>query len=162
VKELGYFHASGPLLLNQLASELADNTVEISSASAKRLYNAFQKGYRDSEMAQNLKPLHVLEPLKTNNDHAATNELIVSRVTLDETTGKCPRSGVQLRLINLDDGRKKQLQEGLVYLASTSYEERHQRKNDLAKDSLERFTTWLDKREGHPFTAIIGAYPSRS
>jgi hypothetical protein len=158
VKELGYSHASGPLLLNLLASELADNAVEISSASAKRLYNAFQKGYRDSEMAsQDLKPLHVLEPLKTNNDRAATNELIVSRVTLDETTGKCPRSGVQLRLINLDDGHKKQLQEGLFHLASTSYEERQNRKSDLAKSSLERFTTWLDTREGRPFTAIIGA-----
>jgi hypothetical protein len=157
VKELGYSHASGPLLLNQLASELADNTIEISAASAKRLYSAFQKGYRDSEMAQDLKPLHVLEPLKTNNDRAATNELIVSRVTLDETTGQCPRSGVQLRLINLDDGQKQQLQEGLVYLASTSYEERHLRKNDKAKDSLDRFTRWLDSRQGPPFTAIIGA-----
>jgi hypothetical protein len=142
--EMGYTHASGPQLFDKLASELADGAIEISSASAKRLYNAFQKGFRDDEMASKLEPLHLLQTLNTCNERAAANELIVSRVTLDESTGRCPRTGAQLRLINLDADQKRQLQDGLMYLAETSYEERHRQKNTIAVDAIKQFGEWLE------------------
>ena len=67
IEELPYPVKCGPELFNALASELADNSVEISSASAKRLYNAFQRG---NDPNKNLKQLHLLESLKTKNDVA--------------------------------------------------------------------------------------------
>ena len=144
VKELGYAEEAGPGLFDLLAEELAGNTIEITSASAKRLYNAFQRGYRDHEASRNLKSLHLLEPLKTCNDPADPEELVVSRVSVDEKSGICPRTGVQLRLINLDKEQKEKLQSGLVHLSATTYEERHKEKNSKAEDSIRRFGEWLE------------------
>ena len=144
-EEVGYADASGPLLFDRLASELSEDEVEISSGLAKRLYNAFQKGFSDGKgKAGDLQPLHILEPLKPFNDPARSNELIVSRVTLDENTGSCPRSGAQLRLINLNSGQKKQLQDGLMYLASTSYDKKHAKRKHMATTSLQKFQDMLE------------------
>jgi hypothetical protein len=141
VKELGYTVASGPILFDLLASELAENSVEISSASTKRLYNAFRLGFKDSS---DIKALHLLESLKTFNDPAKLDELVVSRVTLDQTNGLCPRTGTQLRLIGLDTAQKKQLQDGLIHLSMTSYEERARKNNKKAETDLRNFGEWLE------------------
>jgi len=152
-EDLPYSKKCGPNLFNDLASELADICVEISSASAKRLYNAFQRGNDPNE---NLKQLHLLESLKTNNDLAKSDELIVSRVRIDQSTGRCPRSGAQLRLINLDPIQKIRFQDALLNLVSSSYRERHRNssKPEVA-DKLRKFGEWLQNRSGKPFTAII-------
>ena len=144
VVELGYAEGSGPGLFDLLATELAENTIEITSASAKRLYNAFQHGYREHEASRNLKSLHLLESLKTCNDPADLDELVVSRVLVDDKSGICPRTGVQLKLINLDKGQKQTLQAGLIQLSATSYEERHKEKNSKAEDSIREFGEWLE------------------
>lgn len=143
-------------MLNILISDLAEQTIEISSASAKRLYNAFQRGFQGNDPKMNLKHLHLLESLQMNNELAEPDELIVSRVRLDEFTGKCPRSGAQLRLINLDPTQKRSFQKALLYLVSSSYQERHRNatKTDVA-EKLNRFGEWLQTRNGKPFTAII-------
>ena len=133
-----------PKLFDKLLDELSGDAVEITSASAKRLYNAFQKGFQGSEGIVELKPLHILEPLKPQNQRAERTELIVSRVTLEEATGRCPRSGAQLRLIDLESSQKQKLREGLMSLASTSYEKRSQEKNDKATKALKMFGEWLE------------------
>lgn len=107
--ELGYDVASGPRLFDRLASELAEDAIEISSASAKRLYNAIVRGFD----GHGLRSLHLLESLPTCNDSAPATELVANRVLLDATNGKCPRTGVQLRLINLDGEQKEKLKSGL-------------------------------------------------
>ena len=143
-------------MLDILVTELAEHSIEISSASAKRLYNAFQRGFRGDNPKMNLKQLHLLESIRTNNDLAETDEIIVSRVEIDESTGICPRSGVQLRLINLDPNQKIRFQEALLQLVSTSYKERHrQAKSINVSEKLHRFGRWLQTRDGKPFTAII-------
>lgn len=141
IGELGYSEGSGPILFDQLASELAENSVEISAASAKRLYNAFQRGFEDSS---NIQPLHLLESIQTCNEPVKSDELVVSRVALDESNGRCPRTGTQLRLIGLDATQKKQLQDGLIHLSTTSYEERARKKNSKAEVELRRFSEWLE------------------
>ena len=151
-----YSTKSGPELFNILVSELAEHSIEITSASAKRLYNAFQRGFQYDAIGKNLKQLHLLESLRVNNEPAKEGELIVSRVQVDKATGKCPRSGSQLRLINLDAVQKKQFQEGLLYLVSSSYQERHRNasRKDVA-ENLQKFGEWLQNRSGRPFTAIV-------
>lgn len=140
VRELGYAEASGPILFDLLASELAEHSVEISAASAKRLYNAFQRGFEDSG---NIKPLHLLESILPCNEPVKSEQVVVSRVTLDKRTGRCLKTGTQLRLIGLDEAQKVQLQEGLIDLSTTAYEERSRNKNSKAEAELRRFGEWL-------------------
>lgn len=143
-------------MFNLLASELADHSIEITSAAAKRLYNAFQRGFQGDDPKMNLKQLHLLESLRINNDPAEPDELIASRVRIDATTGKCARSGAQLRLINLDPAQKEKFREGLLYLVSSSYQERHLvgRRVDVAA-KMKKFGDWLQHGDGKSFTAIV-------
>ena len=122
---------------------MSNAAVEIPSTSAKRLYNAFQIGFKGMGEPYNLQRLHLMQSLIPCNDKAASNELVCSRVSLDESTGKCPRTGARLRLINLNAEQKQQLQNGLLYLASTMYEERFKEKSSFAEDELKRFEEWL-------------------
>lgn len=155
IKDLGYPDDSGPVLFDTLVSELAENAIEINSAAAKRLYNTFQRGFEGDDPRTNLKALHLLESLKGNSDPADPRDLVVSRVRLDENTGRCPRSGAQLRLINLDSNQKRRFRDGLLYLASSSFEERHKTKDAKVEKELHKFGKWLKERSGEPFTAIL-------
>jgi hypothetical protein len=159
IAELGYTPDAGPALFDTLASELAQSFIEISSASAKLLYNAFQRGFQGEKgFTTNLKPMHMFESFQVNNQLAEQNELIVSRVKIDENTGQCSRSGSKLRLIGLDAEQRKKFQEGLLYLLSSSYEKRYQHKRDnlgQVTEALRQFGAWLQDREGAPFTAIV-------
>lgn len=147
---LGY--PSGPKLFDRLAEELAVDALEISAAAAKRLYNGLLKGFD----VHTLRPLHVLQSLEVRNEPAEPSELVASRVTLDANTGQCPRSGVHLRLINLDNTQKEKLKEGLHYLAATAYKERSGKDGSAAEENLRSFGDWLAKRSEQPFTAIVG------
>lgn len=153
VKSLGYCHSSGPKLFDELCEELADDAVEISAAAAKRLYNAIVKGFDDDH---GLEKLHLLQSFHACSRRADATELVASRVSLDETTGECPRTGVRLRLINLDDKQKERLKDGLHYLARTAYEERSGKPGLKAEENLKDFGAWLTKRADKPFTAIVG------
>jgi hypothetical protein len=148
----------GPELLDLLASEMAAIAFEIPSASAKRLYNSFQSGFSGYYgPGCDLDQLHILQSLSACNDMAAPDALVASRVSLDKMTGKCPRTGAHLRLINLDAEEKQQLQNSLLTLAGIAYEERHgtkkkrhptregqpATKNSTAQDELRHFGEWL-------------------
>ena len=149
-ERLGY--PSGPKLFDRLAEELALDALEISAAAAKRLYNALLKGFD----IKTQRPLHVLQSLEICNVPAEPSELVASRVSLNVNTGQCPRTGVRLRLINLDDEQKERLKEGLHYLAVTAYKERSGKDGYVAEENLRRFGDWLARRPDKPFTAIVG------
>jgi hypothetical protein len=149
---LGYDSPSGPKLFDRLAEELASDALEISAAAAKRLYNALLKGFGD----HTLRPLHILQSLEVCNEPAEPSEFVASRVSLDANTGQCPRTGVRLRLINLDDQQKEKLKEGLLYLAATAYMERGGKNGSAAEENLRNFGEWLARRSEKPFTAIVG------
>jgi len=154
-KELGYNHSSGPLLFDELMMEMSEDVLEITSASARRLYNAFATGFQEHS---NLQPIHSLGGLATENIEARPDELIASRVTVGETTATCPRSGVKLNLIKLEDHQRTQLQNSLLQLSTNSFEEFAQNNRidtDYAAQQLNKFADWLDTREGKPFTAIV-------
>jgi len=94
------------------------------------------------------------------NQVAGDGELIASRVSVDSKTAICPRSGTKLRLINLERDEKKELHNGLMELSASTFEEFAQKvardgSYDKAQKALSDFATWLDTREGDPFTAII-------
>lgn len=149
--ELGYSAAHGPKLFDDLVAELSHEFAEISSASARRLYNALKKGFKE----ENLVEMHLLQSFEVCNDRAEPRSIVASRVTVDKMSGVCPRTGVQLRLINLDTEQKEQLKRGLLHLSSVAYEERIGKKEIAAEEGLLSFEKWLQNREGKPFTAVI-------
>ena len=147
--ELGYENQSGPRLFDELMQEMADDILEISSASARRLYNTIADGFKD-DSNNNLQPILSFAGVLTNNAKATPEEIIASRVEVGETTGICPRTGVKLQLIQLKRHERNQLHNGLLELANSRFEEfteqLHLDENptdDYAAKHLNTFANWL-------------------
>lgn len=138
MKESGYPVGAGPALFDALVDDLASEYVEISSSSARLLYNGLATGFKNHD----LKSVHMLESLKLNSELCGKDELVASRTVLDESTGLCPRTGAQLRLINLDEDQKHQMESGLFHLAEapTSFKPKG---NVGASKALGHFQEWL-------------------
>eukprot|EP00592_Proboscia_alata_P011396 CAMPEP_0194385956 /NCGR_PEP_ID=MMETSP0174-20130528/83507_1 /TAXON_ID=216777 /ORGANISM="Proboscia alata, Strain PI-D3" /LENGTH=986 /DNA_ID=CAMNT_0039174605 /DNA_START=542 /DNA_END=3499 /DNA_ORIENTATION=- len=140
---------SGPKLFDHFARQMAQDALEITSSSARRLHNSFLTGMLPKDFASSSplsssiafvnmnniannstkegkqKPLLLppLTSLQPNNDRAKDNQLILSRVTIDNKTALCPRSNTALHLIVLDSNQRQQLHQDLVRLAGIQYME---------------------------------------
>ena len=162
----GFNHSHGPELFNEIVSLMANDVLEISSASARRLYNAFAVGFTKNKNTPQSQPIPSLASIPVSVEMAQPNELIVSRVLIDHNTGICPRSDVKLELIKLDSNQRKQFVNSILRVAKSQFEDfkaKTRKKwadNDYATRALRSFTSWLDGRDGTPFTAIIGMYIS--
>uniref|UniRef100_A0A7S2KRS3 Uncharacterized protein n=1 Tax=Leptocylindrus danicus TaxID=163516 RepID=A0A7S2KRS3_9STRA len=159
-KNLGYNSNNGYQLFNEMVEQMAADVLEISSASARRLYNAFVSSSSDL-MATGIKELPSLASMPLCDTKAEDNELVVSRTLLNSTSARCPVSDASLRLIKLDKEQRKRLHDGLIDLSIEQYMEFNQRRNVTKEDSqiaateLKKFAEWLNTREGRPFTAVI-------
>jgi hypothetical protein len=134
--EAGYSVGCGPKLLDELAAQMADDSLDITSASARRLHNAFIAAHtRNNEEAigttSNLREIPSLAAMPVNNMAALDEELVVSRVTIDSKTGICPRTQVKLRLIMLKKQERRQFLEKLMQLAEAQYQV-HKEKNKVS------------------------------
>lgn len=146
-EELGYLPACGPKLFDKLVSDMAADVLEITSASARRLYGVFANAFEGKAMAKKLVKMHPLAPLSINNEPAEDGELIVSRVMVPTDSGVCPRSGAALRLINLKPEERKQMLDTLLKLAETthlSWSERGGTNDGSALVALREFSDWLE------------------
>eukprot|EP00547_Thalassionema_nitzschioides_P003532 CAMPEP_0194205896 /NCGR_PEP_ID=MMETSP0156-20130528/5062_1 /TAXON_ID=33649 /ORGANISM="Thalassionema nitzschioides, Strain L26-B" /LENGTH=705 /DNA_ID=CAMNT_0038932281 /DNA_START=340 /DNA_END=2457 /DNA_ORIENTATION=- len=163
VDEYGFSTSNGPEFLDQLVTDMSEDVIEISSALAKRLHTAIQKSFKDKKSGRNLEEQHPLAPLKQEIDSAEADETLACRVTIDKTTGACPRSGARLRLIKLAKSEREHLKTKLFELADTLQKNfvKNRKKKDkpqpkvTASKMLQSFSAWLDKRKGKPFTAIV-------
>ena len=144
-KELGYSVASGPLLFDELVDEMSEDILEISSASARRLYNAFATGFEGHPMAQHLEPMHSLAGMSPNKERANKGALVASRVAVDNKTAICPVTNARLRLIVLEREQRKQLHDSLLNLSETQFVKFSGKKSNLAYASseLNKFADWL-------------------
>lgn len=165
---LGFLALSGPRLLDELAAEMAEDILEINDDSARILYNAFATGFRETEEGRHLHPLSANEQLLPDSNFAANDELVIGRVPVDENTAICPRTHAKLRLLRLEEEQRKEVHDTLLEMAAAQYDEFREKlesrfKNrmedmegsDFAVRELSRFSSWLDEREGEPFTAIV-------
>jgi len=157
-KELGYKNAAGPGLFDELCSELAAEVIEVPEGSGKKLYNALARGFPKSS----LKETSSLAPLRVNDDRAPSNELFACRVRIDPATGVCPRTGLTLKLIQLEESQKEKLVKGLMSHATSQQSKfleknksQRNRQHPPAHENLMRFYKWLDQRDGEPFTTLI-------
>jgi hypothetical protein len=149
--ELGFNHPSGPGLLDELMSMLAEDVLEITPGLAKRLHTAVTKAYKGTEHAHDLEDLHPLAPLQLDNNDAGANNVIASRVLIDASTGICPKSQAHLRLISLSYEQRHQLKRGLIQVAEKqdkAMELRGWRKKKYRRATpevlLENFSVWLE------------------
>ncbi len=165
-RALGYNHSCGPGLFDELATEMASETLEISSASARRLYNSLAVGFQSKDKSENydsvvsgLKASHPLMSMALVKEPARSNELVACRVSLDRCTGICPVTNVQQRLIVLEPDQRKQLHADLLNLSTEQFSKFVGKKSkdspDRAREQLQVFSDWLDQRQGMPFTAIV-------
>jgi hypothetical protein len=167
---IGYSHSRGPGLFDELTTEMACEALEISSASARRLYNSLAIGFQrkgdpesNNSVVSNLKESHPLMSMAIAKEPAKSNEVVACRVSLDRGTGICPVTNVQQRLIILEPDQRKQLHADLLDLSTEQFAKFAGKKsNDApgrAREQLQVFSDWLDQRQGTPFTAIVdGAF----
>ena len=175
--ELGYNNSHGPQLFDEIAKDMAENVLEISSASARKLSNALAAGFKDAldpdsegENSDNIvsivKEAHPLAPIPVSKNRAMANELVACRVLLNRLTGTCEVTGAQQQLILLESSQRKQFLVDLIELSKTQYtnytknigsRDKHAANDseDKAAEQLQKFSDWLNTREGAPFTAIV-------
>lgn len=162
VTDLGYVHASGPGLFDEIVAEMAEDVMEISAAGARRLHNAVALCFQGENIIGRVEPINTMAGVPENNLQAENNELILSRVTVEKTTGLCPRSGVKLQLIKLKKNEQNQLYRSLLELSRQKFEDFTAGNNGTPKgdhfaaEQLNHFANWLNDRDGEPFTAIVG------
>jgi hypothetical protein len=159
--DMGYSYSSGPGLFDELVTEMAEDVMEISSSGARRIYNAIAMCFKGEKSFDNIEPINTLARIKENNEKADDDEPILSRVTVEKTTGICPRSGVKLQLIKLEKDQQHQLHQSLLELSKQKFEDytagsNYGKNDDFAADQLNQFASWLETRDGDPFTAIVG------
>jgi hypothetical protein len=156
---LGLQHASGPELFDELVSEMADDVLEISSASASRLHNALAIGFKEQPKKNNLKEMHPLASMPLSQNPADSNELVACKIALDRSNGICPVTNAQQRLIVLEPSQRRQLHDDLLKLSREQFAKYVRRRQDesvdRATEELQKFSDWLDERDGEPFTAIV-------
>ena len=158
---LGYTHSHGPGLFDELATEMANDILEISSSSARRLYNALAIGFNEQTdgVVSNLKEVHPLMSMPLSKQVANSNVVVASRVYLDRSTGLCKVTNAQQRLIILEPDQRVQLHDDLLNLSTEQFAKFAGKRQDdsvnRARDELQKFSDWLDRRKGDPFTAIV-------
>jgi hypothetical protein len=136
----------GPMLFDFLLSQMADDVLEITSASARRLHNSLLQGFQNTNYAKNTTLIHSFTNMRYENELAKPNDLVVSRVAIDEKTAICPRTAVKLPLILLNDSQKAQLRSS-VLKSSNEQHDSHvgaKLKTNLASDELISFANYLE------------------
>ena len=156
---------------------MAENILEISSASARKLSNALAAGFKEAPhpnsegdnsdiIVSNLKETHPLAPMLVTKNKGLANELVACKVLLKRLTGTCEVTGAQQQLILLEPSQRKQFLDDLIELSKTQYtnytrnigsRDKHavNDSEEKAAEQLQKFSDWLNTREGEPFTAIV-------
>lgn len=135
VKDLTF---TGPQLFNHLAQNMADDVLEITSASAHLLSKSFNKGHNELATDEKallednnnkndddddflLMNLTSLKSMPVRNQTAHPTELVADRVLIDSKTGVCNVTETKLRLLLLDEPQIQQFQSALRKLSSDQY-----------------------------------------
>lgn len=145
-EELGY-SSHGPTLFDQIAQDMADDVLEITSSSARRLFGAFESALREQDCHREFVEMHPLAPLSIESEPAGHDELIISRTVVADNTGICPRSGAKLRLFKLDNDQREQTRNSLLNLAESAYNAwtgKDGKDDGRALASLTEFSNWLE------------------
>jgi hypothetical protein len=146
-----YGYSQGRELWNQLVAEMAEDLWELTPAVAQQIAEGFLDAARSPEAME-----HVIQK----------DQLMIGRVQIDATTGKCAATGVTLRLMALTPSQRQQVHDTLLEMAGAQHEEygaklqargkamEEKRNGQFAQEQLRQFSDWLKQRET-PYTAIV-------
>ena len=146
VAEYGFSASNGPALFDVLATEMAEDILELPEEAAKIISDALAERHSD-------------EGKKGSNG-------FVGRVTINSSTATCPETGVKLQLFTLTDEQRSTVHDTLLNMATIQHEEfgeklraqgktKESKNAQYAYEQLCNFSKWLCHREGDPFTAIM-------
>lgn len=131
--DIGYKHACGTQLFDEINSELANVAVAITKESATQLQNAICKGFKGTPMYRN-KPVSQSDRLE--QFPARHDEVVATRVRLDTSTCYCSVTKTQQHIASLSPEQKKIFYDDV--LASVKDSHGHE-----AERRLKEFAEWL-------------------
>mmetsp|Transcript_6199 Transcript_6199/g.11077 ORF Transcript_6199/g.11077 Transcript_6199/m.11077 type:complete len:571 (+) Transcript_6199:132-1844(+) len=147
--DIGYTHACGPKLFDEIASDMAAEALEITPECATQLQKALLSSASAHSTIAATSISSMEKQLPPTQIPAKHNELVASRVDLDPSTWICPVTETQQHLVSLDPIKKKQLHDDLLELVKDHM-------SSKAANKLKDFSDWLESRKGQPFSAIVG------
>lgn len=165
VMEQAGFPATGPPLWDTLATEMADDLLELNETTATVLFESLRDSYGQtndvlSDREESFEP-SVIQNITT----ASSDSLTIGRVTVNPATGICPVAKTQLRLFALTESQQATVHSALLDMAAAQHEEFTDRLRSKGKlkegvatngtyalEQLAVFAEWLSTQN---FTAIL-------
>lgn len=160
LSRLGYHATSGPALLDEVLSLMADDVLELNLDSVMMIMKAFKQDNSPERAGS------TAESIDYQCVDTGLRKFCAGRVSISDKNALCPETGVKVRLISLNDEQRGQFHCSLLDLASSQNEDssdetdqshgpKRARLAQDARDSLEKFSNWLATRRGEPYTAIV-------
>jgi hypothetical protein len=180
--------SSGPILFDELCNEMANDILELDESSAATIMDGLNVGFNIpsptsfttgwlSDISRWFHHFAQSNSIK----HKAKRRLFIERVSVDNTTGICRKSGAQLRLLTLSKKQKRNVHDSLLEMATFEQEKfcgkgnnrkrtkskgpanteskiflnQNAKNTSYAVKELSLFSDWLRHRSGDAYTAII-------
>lgn len=152
--------SSGPMLFYQLATEMAEDLLELTEGACRKLSVSLSKTFSLVDVGD-VDDIPLLP--NSNSTQPVSSPLVMGRVQIDGKTALCPATGAKLRLIALDGEQRQHVHDTLIEMAGIQFIEfTKNRKRPINENhglvELTKFSEYLSTREGEPFTVVVGTY----
>lgn len=160
LSRLGYHATSGPALLDEVLSLMADDVLELNLDSVMMIMKAFKQDNSPERAGS------TAESIDYQCVDTGLRKFCAGRVSISDKNALCPETGVKVRLISLNDEQRGQFHCSLLDLASSQNEDssdetdqshgpKRARLAQDARDSLEKFSNWLATRRGSRIQLLL-------
>lgn len=141
--KVGFNATSGPMLFDQLTTELAEDLLELNEESCRKLSVSFTKALSSESDTVDGND----SPLLLNVTQQISSPLVIGKTRIE--AGKCPATGAKLRLINLVEEQRQHVHDTLIKMAEIQYTEFTKNRKNPTTDNkglreLTRFSEWLE------------------
>ena len=164
--DLGFSADIGPGLFNDIVSEMGEDLLELTEDAVITISESLRGSFG----------LNVSSPLLEEGlmglekgllrDDTKDRALFTGRVLVDAATGICNATGTKLRLFALTNEQRRHVHDTLLEMAASQHEEygeklrakgkvKVDRDGTYAREQLLEFSSWLQNRDGQPFTAFV-------
>lgn len=140
----GFTATHGPLLFDELATEMAEDILELTEPAARIIFDSFSAGFSLDDLVCDGELPTIL-----STDESRDSPLTMGRVEIDGMTALCPVTGAKLRLIALDEDQRQHVHETLIKMAGIQFVEftKNRKKpieENLGIQELTRFSNWME------------------
>lgn len=142
--KVGFNATSGPELFDQVVTELAQDLLELTEDSCRKLAASFSRGICPEDVVGDGEV-----PSLTNVTQPKSSPLVLGRTKIDVETALCPATGAKLRLINLDEQQRQHVHDTLIEMAEMQFVEFTKGRSqnfteNLGLQELTKFSEWLE------------------